>query len=154
MPWVKFCLKSMNHKKIASGIFKFEGLLESEIKKILNYPQYTKLQIKVLLQLDANETWTNLKDMSLSLKISQTSITRVVDRMQKQRLIHFKVDKNDRRKILIKIAPAGNELLKIFYELINNFLKKIDKGLNKSEKKYFYLVFEKINLTHFLSDLE
>tara|TARA_B100000029_G_scaffold515608_1_gene623511 strand:- start:2858 stop:3292 length:435 start_codon:yes stop_codon:yes gene_type:complete len=144
----------MNHKKIASGIFKFEGLLESEIKKILNYPQYTKLQIKVLLQLDANETWTNLKDMSLSLKISQTSITRVVDRMQKQRLIHFKVDKNDRRKILIKIAPAGNELLKIFYELINNFLKKIDKGLNKSEKKYFYLVFEKINLTHFLSDLE
>tara|TARA_B110000014_G_C19731249_1_gene381841 strand:- start:109 stop:531 length:423 start_codon:yes stop_codon:yes gene_type:complete len=139
----------MSHKKVISGIFKLEAYLESEIKKILHYPQYTKLQIKVLLQLDNENQWIGLKDISLNLKISQTSITRVVDKMQKQRLIHFKVPLSDRRKILIKIAPAGSELLKMFYQVVDDFLKKIDKGLNKSEKKYFYLVFQKINLTDF-----
>ena len=140
----------MSYRRAINGIFKFEGQLESEIKKILHYPQYTKLQVKVLLELENGKKWVSLKDLSLSLKVSQTSITRVVNRMQKQRLIHFKVPSNDRRKILIKTAPAGIELLRMFYEVVENFLKKIDKGLNKSEKKYFYLVFEKINLTDFL----
>ena len=74
--------------------------------------------------------------------------------MQKQRLIHFKVPPNDRRKILIKPSPAGNQLLKNFYEVVDVFLKKIDKGLNNNEKKNFQVIFEKINLTDFFSDLE
>ena len=75
----------MSYRRAINGIFKFEGHLESEIKKILHYPQYTKLQIKVLLELENGKKWVSLKDLSLSLKVSQTSITRVVDRMQKQR---------------------------------------------------------------------
>ncbi|MBG98198.1 hypothetical protein CL659_03655 [bacterium] len=144
----------MNRKKVISGIFKLQANLNHELKKVLRYPQYTKLQIRVLLELDNQNEWVSLKDISSNLVVSQTSITRVVERMQKQRLIHFKVPSTDRRKILIKASPAGNQLLKFFYEEVNLFLKKIDKGLNKSEKKIFQVIFEKINLTDFFSDLE
>jgi|GEM_PF-2211662 len=144
----------MNRKEVISGIFKLQANLNSGLKKVLSHPKYTKLQIKILLELDNQNGWVGLKDLSSKLIVSQTSITRVVERMQKQRLIHFKVPSNDRRKILIKPSPAGSQLLKNFYEVVDVFLKKIDKGLNNSEKKNFQVIFEKINLTDFFSDLE
>jgi DNA-binding MarR family transcriptional regulator len=72
----------------------------------------------VLVHLDwANDGRMNLQDLTNSLLLTQSSVSRLVDRMQAAGLVRKEMSNADRRAVLVSLTPAGRAAFRRAYRV-------------------------------------
>ncbi|NPA69145.1 MAG: winged helix-turn-helix transcriptional regulator [Chlorobi bacterium] len=79
------------------------------------------------------------------LGMEPTSLSRVLKKMEDQKLIFKKVDDNDKRIMKIFLTDCGIEKRKTVKKIVIDFNEKLLKKVNKSDLKTFYKVLKTIN---------
>ncbi len=89
--------------------------------------------LKSLLEEDG----TTLKEIGNRTLIDSSSMTVLVDKLEKDKLVERKLDAQDRRAIRIFITESGRELAEEVLEIANNFNKKITALIDEGNKETF-----------------
>jgi DNA-binding MarR family transcriptional regulator len=72
----------------------------------------------VLVHLDwADDGRMNLQDLTNSLLLTQSSVSRLVDRMQAAGLVRKEMSNADRRAVLVSLTPAGRAAFRRAYRV-------------------------------------
>src|SRR5699024_1441776 len=91
----------------------------------ITLPQFAALQILI-----HNKTMT-IGELSQKMDLACSTITDLIDRMEKSNLVIRKRDKNDRRVVKVEVLPKGhnilNEVLKKRVAYLDGKLKRFDK---------------------------
>jgi DNA-binding MarR family transcriptional regulator len=92
----------------------------------------------------AGEGGLRCSDIGERLISSDPDITRLLGRLQKQRLVRRRRNPKDRRVIYARISPRGLELLEELEPVVNNHAKTIMKGFSKEELSTLIFLLEEI----------
>lgn len=82
--------------------------------------------------------------LSASLSLDSSTVTGIIDRMEKKDLIRRVQSDTDRRAILISLLPAGKALQKDVEHTISETNEEIMNGINKKDVATFLDVMGKI----------
>jgi DNA-binding MarR family transcriptional regulator len=131
--------EAINQKKFRSeqqkailNLFYTVSWIENEQKKFfkkhnISMQQYNVLNILKTVQPEKIST----SDIKKRLTNSNPDVSRMVDRLEAQKLITKKTNKTDKRLIEISITPKGLDLI----EKINKKIKELDKILKLNIKE-------------------
>ncbi|HNX27830.1 MAG TPA: MarR family transcriptional regulator [Syntrophomonadaceae bacterium] len=84
------------------------------------------------------ENGTTLKEIGNRTLIDSSSMTVLVDKLEKDKLVERQLDAQDRRAIRIFITDSGRELAEQVLEMANAFNEKL-RGLIADENKEVFL---------------
>ena len=68
-------------------------------------------QFRALVVLDVNDGSCRVGELAHELRIQASTATRLCDRLVRQRLVRRRVDKDNRREVVITLTPAGRDLV-------------------------------------------
>lgn len=104
----------------------------------------TPEQWTVLKRLGENDGVTQ-KELSSTSEKDQATLTRILDILERKRLMERKPNKEDRRSFLIYITESGKQLSLELFPLIEKiFNEEILVGINEEEIATFSRVLDKI----------
>ena len=93
---------------------------------------------KALLLLEiSSENGENPKSLATRLDLESSSMTGLLDRLEKRSLIERRPDPNDRRGILIFLTPAGVSARETIKALVNELDRKLQEALPLDDVKNF-----------------
>ena len=95
----------------------------------ITVPQFSALQILIY-----NETLT-IGELSKKMDLACSTITDLVDRMEKTGLVARKRDENDKRVVIVDVLPKGHDILEKVLEKRIEFLNLKLIDFNKEEKR-------------------
>ena len=112
---------------------KIDYIIRLKGREILNdfnitIPQFTALQILIY-----NGELT-IGELSQKMALACSTITDLIDRMQKSELVIRKKDEKDKRIVRIEVLPIGHEIVQKVLEKRVQFLETKTAGLTKEEK--------------------
>ena len=112
---------------------KIDYIIRLKGREILNdfnitIPQSTALQILIY-----NGELT-IGELSQKMALACSTITDLIDRMQKSELVIRKKDEKDKRIVRIEVLPIGHEIVQKVLEKRVQFLETKMAGLTKEEK--------------------
>ncbi|NMB28113.1 MAG: MarR family transcriptional regulator [Tissierellia bacterium] len=115
------------HLRKVDYIIRLKG---REILSDLNItvPQFTALQILIY-----NGELT-IGELSQKMALACSTITDLIDRMEKNSLVVRKKDKNDKRVVRIEVLPVGHEIVEKVLEKRVRFLESRMINLTDEEK--------------------
>ena len=118
---------------IEKHLRKVDYIIRLKGREILNdfnitVPQFTALQILV------NYGELTIGALSTKMALACSTITDLIDRMEKSNLVIRKKDQNDRRIVRIEVLPIGHEIMKKVLEKRVRFLESKMVGLTDEEK--------------------
>lgn len=123
--------------KCMRHIFK---MTHPKFEEIGLYPGQPQL-LKTLLK----DNKKNQRELAKELMIKPSTLTVMVQRMEKQGFIKKEQDKEDLRKSVINITDKGIEILKRFEEVENEFENEFNIILSNDEKYTLMDLIHKIN---------
>jgi DNA-binding MarR family transcriptional regulator len=85
--------------------------LEDELQERLRPAGVPIEQLRILEVLQVQEGRT-MGDLAARALIEPTTLTKIIDRMVSDGLVHRRPDPDDRRRVLIRTAPGGKALYK------------------------------------------
>jgi len=88
---------------------------------------------------------TPATQIAVRLGMEPTSLSRVLKKMEDQKLIFKEVDEQDKRIMKIFLTPVGVEKRKLVKQILIDFNKKVLQKITKSEMKVFLKVINTIN---------
>ena len=107
--------------------------------------QLTSSQVEVLMALAYMQRPMTLTEISPFLPIETASVSLVIDRLQKRKLVQRRHSKADRRNIYISLTPTGEELVKTMWPpLYSLVMNTYYKNLTNEERQMFILILRKI----------
>lgn len=120
-------------KDIEKSLRKIDAIVRKNGRNILNnfditIPQFTALQIII-----KNGDMT-IGELSKEMSLASSTITDLIDRMEKSELVVRKKDIKDKRIIRINVLPKGNDVLEKVLEKRIEFLGSKLTSLNEDEK--------------------
>lgn len=86
----------------------------------------------------------SLKEISDKTGLATTTLTSMVDRMEKQGLVKRKNDKNDRRKISLHLTEKAKNLKKDYDEVSDKMFDIFYKNFNTDEIELFEKLLNKV----------
>lgn len=100
-----------------------------EILKDFNItiPQFTALQILI------NNGNLTIGELSQKMALACSTITDLIDRMEKNQLVVRRKDEKDKRVVRIEVLPAGHEIVKRVLEKRVEFLESKMASLTEEE---------------------
>ena len=127
-------------------------LLEQTVRRMRGYAQRQLDSLQVGITVDQ---WVLLKILDERGQISQVelaqtghkdaaSVTRILDILQKKRLIQRVDDEHDRRKYMISLTPEGREFVAGHLPFVNRIRARIVRGLTDEEIQTLKRILEKI----------
>lgn len=101
-----------------------------EILKDFNItiPQFTALQILM------NNEGMTIGELSQKMSLACSTITDLIDRMERNELVNRKRDENDKRVVRVEVLPKGHEIVEKVLEQRVMFLDSKMKGLSEEQK--------------------
>ena len=103
----------------------------------------TSRQALILMSCDLGEAGTAAQ-MAALYGLEVSSITRLVDRLEKKRLIERTRSREDRRKSMLSLTPRGKAALKEAVRIAAPKAVAMWKGVSEKERRTFAAVVEKI----------
>lgn len=94
----------------------------------ITVPQFSALQILI-----HNGTLT-IGELSQKMALACSTITDLIDRMEKSELVARKRDERDKRVVKVEVLPKGHDILEKVLEKRIEFLSSKLMGLNEEEK--------------------
>ena len=117
-----------------TSLMRVHQMMTQRADQILAPLDLTFARYELLIRLYFNEGARPLSQLGRQLQIHQTSITSLVDRLEKQGLIERVPHPTDRRSTLARITPAGRVLTGKAINLLNSELYR-DLGLPGDEAR-------------------
>lgn len=124
---------SENVINIEKHLRKVEYIIRKKGREILNdfnitIPQFTALQILI------NHEGMTIGELSQKMALACSTITDLVDRMERNELVIRKKDEKDKRVVRIEVLPKGHEIVDRVLEKRVMFLDSKMKGLTEEQK--------------------
>lgn len=105
----------------------------------------TSSQVEVLMALAYMQRPMTLTEISPFLPIETASVSLVIDRLQKRKLVQRRHSKSDRRNIFVSLTPLGEETVKSLWPpLFNLVMKTYSNSLTEQERQMFIQILRKI----------
>jgi MarR family transcriptional regulator, transcriptional regulator for hemolysin len=80
------------------------------------------------------------QDMADILGKDKSSILRLIDSLEEQKLVKRVVDPNDRRRNFLVVTDLGHEVIKHYLKIEFQLLDELQEGLTESDLETFYKV--------------
>lgn len=97
--------------KVVTSIMRVQQLLISQLDTQLKPFNITFARYEVLVLLTFSQRGTlPLSKIGNRLMVHPTSVTNAINRLEAQRLVSRRTDKNDRRVVLAKLTPLGKRV--------------------------------------------
>ncbi len=103
----------------------------------------TARQALVLLSCDLEEANT-MAELASLYGLEASSITRLVDRLEKKRLIERTRSRSDRRKTVLSLTPRGKDALQRAVKIASPIAVAMWKGVSKQERKTLAAIVTKV----------
>lgn len=98
-------------EQLAYVIAKANKRLEDELEERLR-PSGVPIEQLRILEVLQNSDGSSMGDLAQRALIEPTTLTKIVDRMVSDALVYRTPDPDDRRRVLIRMAPGGKTLFK------------------------------------------
>ncbi|WP_172829316.1 MarR family winged helix-turn-helix transcriptional regulator [Mucilaginibacter sp. X5P1] len=98
----------------------------------------------LLINIDENEGTTVSKAASL-LGLKSTSLSRMLNQLEKTGLIYRELNPGDKRSVKIYLTPLGKEKRHMARAVVKQFNNYLNTHINDSDKQYLIEMLEKIN---------
>lgn len=86
----------------------------------------------------------NCNALSTNMGLSASRGSRVVEKLIKNKYLEQQISKEDRRNVILKLAPKGTRVRKKIETVLNECEQTIQKKLSVSEKKDTIKLFHKL----------
>ncbi len=106
----------------------------------ITVPQFTALQILI------NNGDMTISELSQKMDLACSTITDLIDRMEKTELVKRKKDKQDKRVVRIEVQQEGHDILAKVLEKRIQFLSEKLKELSEKDKKSLKVALENLYL--------
>jgi len=126
-------------------------LLKNTWQKLSRYynqrlSEYDLTVQKSLLLLEIPpEIGRNPRLLAKGLDLENSSISGLLDRLEKQGLIRRQPDPSDRRGVLIYLTPAGAQARQVIKALVEEIDRKLQEALSTDDIKFFRRIMTTIN---------
>lgn len=112
---------------------KMDYVIRKKGREILSDFDITVAQFSALQILIHNKTLT-ISELSKKMSLACSTITDLVDRMEKSKLVVRKKDEKDKRVVKVEVLPKGYDILEKVLKRRIEFLSSKLIGFNKEEK--------------------
>lgn len=85
-------------------------------------------------------------ELSQETALAYSTITDLVDRMEKSKLVVRKKDKEDKRVVRVEVQPIGYDLVEKVLDKRREYLGRKLKGVGKEEKEFLKEALESLYL--------
>ena len=99
---------------------------------------------RVLSYLLLNEGGATPSQIADELMILRQSMTNILDALEKRELVCREIDPSDRRRIRVKLLPAGEALSVELLALEDSFLVKMGKYISDEERRAYRVLDKKM----------
>lgn len=111
---------------------KIDYIIRREGREIINelnitVPQFTALQILI------NNGSMTIGELSQKMALACSTITDLVDRMEKTELVVRKKDEKDKRVVIVEVLPKGFDILEKVLDKRRKYLQSKIKGFSVDE---------------------
>ena len=98
---------------------------------------------RVLSYLVLNENGATPSQIADELMILRQSMTNILDTLEKRGLVCREIDPNDRRRIRVRLQPAGEALSAELLALEDSYLVKMGKYISDEERRAYRVLDKK-----------
>jgi len=106
-------------------------------REALNEIGLTPPQFNLMVHLYFNGP-LNQTNLSKDLYLAKSTISGIVERLEKRRFVKKAKREKDRRSEIVLLTPAGEEVIKRVIDKRVDFLRKITKELTEDEKEHLF----------------
>jgi DNA-binding MarR family transcriptional regulator len=96
-----------------------------------------------LLNVDSQEG-SYASDIAPRLGTESTSLSRIIDSLEKEKLIKRKADKEDRRKIRILLTAKGKQKKELAKTYVRDFNQRVEERIGKARIEEFFKTINEI----------
>jgi DNA-binding MarR family transcriptional regulator len=125
--------------------------LRDPIVSNLEGEQFTPPQIHALMWLGHDDTLT-MGELARMGGVTEKTITGVIDRMEKARLLHRERNENDRRVVRVRLTAKGAHAFEQLHECIFDRIATLLSLLDERDRSDLFRILERIRER--LGDLE
>ncbi len=127
------------HEEAIYGIVLLYNLINGEISSFLKPYELTPAKFNVLMTIKHQGGSSGISQVEISkhLIVTPSNMTRLLDKLEKEKLVHRISNKNDRRANIIKISERGGRLLDSVWPGYQKVLRRLGSLLTKAEQKTF-----------------
>lgn len=129
--------KGKYHEEVVYSIVLAFNLLNNEMTAYLKDFNLTPAKFNVLLVIRHQGGKDGISQVEISKKliVTASNMTRLLDKMEKEKLVQKASQEGDRRVKIIKITEKASKLLDAVWPGYNEKLEKLASGLEKDEQK-------------------
>lgn len=132
-----------NTKELAETIFTLKRLMFAQLQKSADFSTETIIQFEALSFIyDQKEP--KMKDLARFFGITPPSITCMIDKLEKHKLLARKHDQKDRRKVYLELTSTGKKFLKTNRQQLETKMIDFLKPLNEKDKKDLIHIYKKL----------
>lgn len=111
-------------------------------RRLLEY-KITRVNFIAIYYIGENEDISQ-RELSEKMDVNDSSIARLIDRMEKEELVERKRDLKDRRTIRIRLTEKGSYVRKELIPVAEKFQNDVTSGISQEELDVFNSVLEKM----------
>lgn len=129
--------KGKYHEEAIYSIVVAFNLLNNEMTAYLKDFNLTpaKFNVLMVIQHQGGKDGISQVEISKKLIVTASNMTRLLDKMQREKLVDRASQEGDRRVKIIKITEKGSKLLDAVWPGYKERLEKLASGLDKDEQK-------------------
>lgn len=116
---------------------------EEDIKKYSELMKLSPVEMQIILMTEANRGLL-LRDYSSALKISKSTLTSIINRLEKQGFISRKISDRDKRSYGLSLDGKGVSFLETYTSYQSDIGNRIISGLDETEKQQLVALLRKI----------
>ena len=114
--------------------------INNEISSYLSQYNLTPAKFNVLAVIKHQGDPSGISQIEISkrLIVTPSNMTRLIDKLEKERLIARKAQQGDRRVNIIQITDKGSKLLDSAWPAYMEHMKKLLSGFNRDDQKMLF----------------
>lgn len=123
------------------------GKMYKEMFRVLRKRTYGSCDIKLTVEqfgllhcISRNVDDVIQQDMATYMGKDKSSILRLTDSLEEQKLVQRVVDSHDRRRNCLVVTDLGHEVIKQYLNIEFELLEELQEGLTESDLSTFYKV--------------
>jgi len=121
--------------QIEKNLRRIDYVIRKKGREILNDFNITGPQFSALQQIKNGENIT-LGELSQKMSLASSTITDLIDRMEKNNLVIRVKDEQDKRVVRLQVQPIGYDLVNKVLEKRQMFLNEKLNGFNEEDKQF------------------
>lgn len=130
LPW------GMIIRRMSTEMFRIlKKRIREQAETLLTIDQYG-----LLLSLNKQEDDVIQKNMAEMMGKDQSAVIKLIDSLEKKKLIKRVVDVNDRRKNFLTITEKGEKIMQQYMEIEHELINELQQGLSEPDLENFYKI--------------